>query len=79
MEKVRFLKLNFKTFSASTLFKLFLLLFKSGGQNKHDFPLRKQSARANLLTINTSQIFFARCQLSDLESPWSQTSRAKIL
>ena len=67
-----------KNFPAPTVFKYFSYCLKRRPKQTRFFT-SEQSALGDLLAINTSRIFLARCQLSYLESPQSKMSEAKIL
>ena len=77
-EKARFVKDNFQKFSSPYSFSIiFIIVLKRRSKQTGFFITKKWGG--DWLSLNTSRIFLARCQLSYLESPLSKTSGAKIL
>ena len=59
----------FKKFSGFYSFYVIFIVVLKRRQKQTRFSITAKIARDDLLTINTSRIFLAWCQLSDLESP----------
>ena len=59
----------FKKLSGSYSFKVIFIIVLKRRPKQTRFYITAKRARDDLLTINTSRNFLARCQLSDLESP----------
>ena len=65
LEKMQYLSKIFQIFPVRTVPKYFY--FFNRRPNQTQFLTKERSARVNLLIKNTSRIFLAQCQFSDLE------------
>ena len=69
MEKVRFLSIISKKFSAPTILNNFYYCFKVPAKTNTIFLIREKVREAICRTEILLELFLARCQLSNLESP----------
>ena len=77
-KKCNFLSIILKNFLGPLYFVInFILVFQRWPKQTRILATKK-SGRVDLLSENTSCIFLARCQLSDLEPAWSETAGSKF-
>ena len=75
---MQFFEHNFKKFSRPFMFRNKFYFSFQRGPKQTRFLAPKKSGRVDLLSENTSCIFLARCQFSDLESAWSKRAGNKF-
>ena len=75
---MQFFEHNFKNLFCPLCFVISFIFVFQRGPKQTRFLAKKKSGRVDLLSENTSCIFLARCQLSDLDSAWSKRAGSKF-